>query len=145
MIKWILRVLRIGNYTIKIRDYQVTDDEISKDEVKNEFIWCLVGNIVEKHFFGEEKMIKIPVRREELVIERKYLIPDEAGTDLRVESTRYVLREERLHYQVRPFDIQTVRIDKRSVQGFHPTEVTLKKEILALKSNEGIATGTVNG
>ena len=79
------------------------------------------------------KMIKIPVRREELVIERKYLIPDEAGTDLRVESTRYVLREERLHYQVRPFDIQTVRIDKRSVQGFHPTEVTLKKEILALK------------
>lgn len=93
----------------------------------------------------EEKMIKIPVRREELVIERKYLIPDEAGTDLRVESTRYVLREERLHYQVCPFDIQTVRIDKRSVQGFHPTEVTLKKEILALKSNEGIATGTVNG
>ncbi|HOV28431.1 MAG TPA: hypothetical protein PK566_19015 [Pseudobacteroides sp.] len=63
MIKWILRVLRIGNYTIKIRDYQVTDDEISKDEVKNEFIWCLVGNIVEKHFFGEEKMIKIGTKQ----------------------------------------------------------------------------------
>lgn len=93
----------------------------------------------------EEKTIKIPVRREELVIERKYLIPDEAGTDLRVESTRYVLREERLHYQVCPFDIQTVRIDKRSVQGFHPTGVTLKKEILAIKRDEGVTTGTVNG
>ncbi len=94
---------------------------------------------------SEEKTIRLPVRRKELVIKRKYLDRDGAGTEPRVETTRYVLREERLDYQVRSFDIQTVRIDKLLVQGSQPAKVTLKKEILAIKRDAGITLQIVDG
>lgn len=108
--------------------------------------WTPIGEVNwHTEIITEEKSVKVPVRREELVVERKYLDRDQAGTEPRVETTRYVLREERLDYQMNPFDIQAVRIDKQPLQELQPVEVTLKKEILAIKKYEGIIAEIIDG
>ena len=99
--------------------------------------WTPTGEINwHKEIITEEKSVRVPVRREELVIERKYLDRDQAGTEPRVETTRYVLREERLDYQMHPLDIQAVSIDKQLLQGLQPVDVILKKEIMAIKKTK---------
>ena len=34
------------------------DNEVSSFDIEQEWQWCLVGNIVEKHEYGEEHIIK---------------------------------------------------------------------------------------
>ena len=61
MIRWFFRLLRIDNLLFKIKDYEVIEDDNNKNN--NDFIWCLVGNIVEKHYYGEDKQIRIGTKQ----------------------------------------------------------------------------------
>ncbi|MEQ8200107.1 MAG: YsnF/AvaK domain-containing protein [Syntrophomonadaceae bacterium] len=120
---------------------------ILKEEVPSSQTHRVPIGVVDWHkeTITEERTITVPVRREELVVKWKYLDRDTAGTESKVETIRFPLREERLDYQVKPFDIQDVRIYKQMVQELQPTGVTLKKEVLAIEKDEGINKEPIDG
>lgn len=71
MLKWFVNLFKEEDITFKIdketstnidatkNDEQSIDDEIDTINKNSNFIWCLVGNVVEKHLCGESREIKI--------------------------------------------------------------------------------------
>ncbi|NLN88160.1 MAG: YsnF/AvaK domain-containing protein [Syntrophomonadaceae bacterium] len=86
----------------------------------------------------EETTITIPLRRQELIVERRCLDPNAVGVETKVETSRFILREERVNYQVRPFDIESVLIGKQPVNSHQAIEVFLIREVLSIKRDPGM-------
>ncbi|MBT2758471.1 YsnF/AvaK domain-containing protein [Mesobacillus foraminis] len=82
---------------------------------------------VYKRSYTEEKQILIPVRHEELVIEKRKLNEAEAEGEL-IETIRIPLSEERIEVTLHPTVLEDVEIYKQQFEEVMKIQETLKEE-----------------
>lgn len=92
--------------------------------------WVKTGEVtMHKEVVTEEKTIVVPVTREELVIEKKALDPENPDeTNGHAETIRIPISEERIEIVKHPEALEDVAIYKRQFQENEHVEETLKKE-----------------
>jgi uncharacterized protein (TIGR02271 family) len=96
--------------------------------------WTETGEINwHKEVLVEEKNFTIPLKREELVIERIFMNADFPDQPHRTETTRIPLKEERVEIKKRAYNLETVDIYKKDVAEKEIIDTILKKEILSEK------------
>ncbi len=111
---------------------------IGEETARVDAKWVATGEAAwHKEIITEVRSITIPLRREEMVVERKYFDYDGAEKANRVEISRIPLREERLEIKVQPFDIQEVAISKQKCGCFQKVDIPLTREVLAVKHSNG--------
>ena len=110
--------------------YQLREEEL---DLKKK--WVQTGEISwHKENVVEEKSLSIPVKKEELIIEKKFIYPEEQKT--RTETMRIPLREERLEITKSTFELEEVEINKHLVQSIEPFDAKLKREIMFINNIE---------
>ncbi|MFB3160124.1 YsnF/AvaK domain-containing protein [Neobacillus sp. 179-J 1A1 HS] len=77
--------------------------------------------------YTEEKQILVPVRREELIIEKK-IVNSEGETDKSIETIRIPLREDRIEVTLHPTLLEDVEIYKNQYEEIKQVIETLKEE-----------------
>ncbi len=82
----------------------------------------------------ETRTITVPVKREELVVETRYFMPDSDGELIKTEIERFPLREEHVEINMVPFQIQEISIYKQPVRSRRQIKTILQKEVLAVKT-----------
>ncbi|TCN19889.1 YsnF/AvaK domain-containing protein [Mesobacillus foraminis] len=82
---------------------------------------------VYKRSYTEEKQISIPVRHEELVIEKRKLNEAEAEGEL-IETIRIPLSEERIEVTLHPTILEDVEIYTQQFEEIIEIQETLKEE-----------------
>lgn len=113
-------------------------NRIREENVRVDTHWVATGELNwHKEVITEERSITIPLRRQELVVERKYFDSEGAEKVNQVEVSRIPLREERLEIKVQPFDIQEVSISKQQSECFQKVDIPLRREVLAVKHSNG--------
>jgi uncharacterized protein (TIGR02271 family) len=102
--------------------------KLHKEELQVSKKWIETANVtVYKNSYTEEKQILVPVRREELIIEKKML--DSGGqTDKKVETIRIPLREDRIEVTLHPTLLEDVEIYKNQYEELKHVIETLKEE-----------------
>jgi len=127
--------MMMGNETKDQITFRLKEEEL---EIKKK--WVETGEInCYKEVLIEDKNITVPVLREELVIEEKFIDPESFDQSIHTETTRIPLREEKVIIKKRPIDLEEVEIYKNRLQQTELVEAVLKKEILKLQT-----TGNVN-
>ncbi|MEH7177076.1 YsnF/AvaK domain-containing protein [Neobacillus vireti] len=108
----------IDDVTIKLHkeELQVSKKRIETANVK-----------VYKKNYTEEKQIIVPVRREELIIEKK-ILNSEGNTDENIETIRIPLREDRIEVTLHPTLLEDVEIYKNQYEELKQVIETLKEE-----------------
>lgn len=109
--------------------------KISKDKIQT-------GKVsIHKEILIEEKNITVPVKREELIIEKT--VPDSKShnkSGSHSESIRIPVSEERIDIHKRPVDLEDVSVSKHQYEEVKHITETLKKEIphIGIKGNAKI-------
>ncbi|AOY77914.1 YsnF/AvaK domain-containing protein [Clostridium formicaceticum] len=100
--------------------------DISKDKVQ-------IGSVnIRKEAIKEEKTITVPVIREEIIIEKKFLDDkDHEHTD----TIRIPITEEHIEITKHPVVLENVDIYNKKSQDIKQIEVTLKKEKLRIQTH----------
>jgi len=85
---------------------------------------------VRKEVHTEQRTIQVPVKKEEIVIERHNVSgrPVAAGDMKEGEEIRIPVREEQVHIEKRPVVTEEVSIGKREVEEIRPVTGTVRKE-----------------
>ncbi|MEH7490808.1 YsnF/AvaK domain-containing protein [Neobacillus niacini] len=113
----------------KLNDYN--DDvtfKLHKEELQVSKEWVETANIkVFKKSYTEEKQILVPVRREELIIEKK-IINSEGKMDENIETIRIPLREDRIEVTLHPTLLEDVEIYRNQYEEIKHVIETLKEE-----------------
>ena len=112
---------------IKLREEQL---DITKDRVKTSDVY------VRKEIITDEKTITIPVKREELVVEKKAI-----GNNQDSETVRIPLSEEHIKVIKHPKILKNVTLSKKEYAETEAVEEILKKERLTIDSKGDIKTG----
>lgn len=107
-------------------------DEVSlklhKEELHVSKKWVETADVtVYKKSYTEEKQILVPVRREELIIEKK-ISADE--TDTKIETIRIPLSEDRIEVTLYPTLLEDVEVYKNQYEELKQIYETLKEENL---------------
>lgn len=90
---------------------------------------------VHKEILREEKVITVPVIREELVIQKKTLDPKSQGEiNGCTDTIRIPISEERIDIKKNKITLEDVKIYKHQFQDIKSIEVKLKKEKLHVKT-----------
>lgn len=90
---------------------------------------------VHKETFTEEKSIKVPVTREELVIEKKSLNSNSADSSTKpVEVIRIPISEERIEIVKNRVVLEDISVYSQQIQSIKHIEETLKREELKINS-----------
>lgn len=99
--------------------------DISKKQVQT-------GDVkIHKEVVTEEKNFTIPLNREELVIEKKIITPNDIGdNNYHTETIRIPISEERAEFIKHTVPLEDVSISKHQFQEIKTVEETLKKEKL---------------
>jgi len=63
MSSWLRKILCIDKFISKFQKLNNNTGNEDTETEKGEFIWCLVGNIIEKHYYGEDKQLKIGTKQ----------------------------------------------------------------------------------
>lgn len=102
--------------------------QLHNEELKVSKKWVETADLkVYKNTYTEEKLIAVPITREELVIEKKMLLAD-GTTDEQTETIRIPLSEERIKVTKKPVILENVDVYKKQFEEIiHITE-TLKEE-----------------
>lgn len=87
-----------------------------------------------KNVITETRNITVPVKHEELVIEKRHFAPDSGSEVIKTETLRIPLREEKPEIKMVPFDLQEVTIYKQPVKSCRKIKATLQKEVLTVKN-----------
>jgi uncharacterized protein (TIGR02271 family) len=114
------RVNDCSDKTLRLKEERL---EISKKKVITSEV------TVHKEVFTEEKMITVPIKREELVIVKKVLDDKNAalsGED--TETIRIPLTEERIDIVKHTIPLKDVKVYKQQFQEIEHIEAALKKE-----------------
>jgi len=99
-----------------------------------------VGEVdVRKEVHTEHKTIKVPVQREEVVIERRAVSGGATGGDIRAEEIRIPTKEERVNVSKETVVKEEVNVGKRKVQGTETVSGDVRREELVVET-EGKAT-----
>ncbi len=104
-----------------------------KLEIKKK--WLQTGEINwHKEVIMEEKIISVPVMREELIINKTIIDSESQDRTIHTETIRIPLREERVEINKHIFDLDKVEIYKNQLQRTESFDVILKKEVVFLKT-----------
>jgi len=113
------------NVTLQIKEEQL-------DIVKK---WMRTGDVkIYKESYTQEKSFTVPVKREELVIEKKGLAsaaPE--NIDAPTEVIRILLSEEQVEFTKHWVNLEDVSVYKRQIEDIKHIEVTLKHEVPNVK------------
>lgn len=113
----------IDNITLQIKEEQL---HISKS-------WVQTGEVnVYKETFLEEKIFKVPVTREELVIEKK--VPNSGECTVSEQVLRIPLSEEKVEFTKHKVNLEDVSIYREQIQDIKHIEETLKKEQIKINT-----------
>lgn len=101
--------------------------------------WIPIGQVnCHREVLWEEKTISVPLKREELVIEKNLLDSGSLDQSPCTETLRIPLREERLDIQKNTWNLETVNVYKRRIEENQPVELALKKEVLCIRADEDL-------
>lgn len=101
------------------------------DIIKN---WVKTGDVtVHKEVVTEEKNITVPIKREELVIEKK-VFNGETFSDEHTETIRIPIREEHIDIVKNMVNLEDVSVYKRQFEEIEHIEENLKKEGLHIET-----------
>jgi uncharacterized protein (TIGR02271 family) len=118
---------------IKVSEQPKTaNDEVTlklhKEELQVSKKWIETANVtVYQKSYTEEKQILVPVRREELIIEKK-VVNSEGETDKSIETIRIPLREDRIEVTLHPTLLEDVEIYKNQYEEIKQVIEILKEE-----------------
>lgn len=121
---------------IKVSDQPKTANDHSnevtlrlhKEELQVSKKWIETANVtVYKNSYTEEKQILVPIRREELIIEKK-IVNSEGENDNNIETIRIPLREDRIEVTLHPTLLENVEIYKNQYEELKHVIETLKEE-----------------
>lgn len=102
--------------------------KLHKEELQVSKKWIETANVtVYKESYTEEKQILVPVRREELIIEKK-ILNSKGETDKNIETIRIPLREDRIEVTLHPTLLEDVEIYKNQYEELKHVIETLKEE-----------------
>ena len=102
--------------------------KLHKEELQVSKKWIETANVtVYKKSYTEEKQIMVPVRREELIIEKK-IVNSEGETDSNIETIRIPLREDRIEVTLHPTLLEDVEIYQNQYEELKHVIKTLKEE-----------------
>ncbi|MEC1523151.1 YsnF/AvaK domain-containing protein [Neobacillus niacini] len=102
--------------------------KLHKEEMQVSKKWIETANVkVYKKSYTEEKQILVPVRREELIIEKK-IVNSETEMDENIETIRIPLREDRIEVTLHPTLLEDVEIYKNQYEEVKQVIETLKEE-----------------
>ncbi|KUG02789.1 hypothetical protein ASZ90_019865 [hydrocarbon metagenome] len=108
---------------------------LREEELEVKRKWVETGEInCHKEVLTEEKTITVPVKREELIIEKKILDADSPDQSTRTEIIRIPLREERVEINKQTYDLETVEIYKQQLHEYEIVDAMLKKEVMSTKT-----------
>lgn len=107
---------------------------IRKEEIDVKKEWVQTGEVKwHKEIVIEEKNFVVPVKREELIIEKYFVDITSPEQSISTEIIRIPIREERIEINKSTFDLEDVEIYKNQLQQITPIEVTQKKEVISIK------------
>lgn len=89
-----------------------------------------------KELLMEEKKFIVPIMREELVIEKKFIDTESTEPMISTETIRIPLREERVEINKHNIDLEEVKIWKDKMYQVESINTMIKKEVLHLKATE---------
>ena len=115
-----------NDVTLKIKEEQL---DIAKK-------WVETGKVkVYKDTFIEEKKFTVPVRREELVIEKSSLSSDVTNEQTNpLEVIRIPLSEEQVEFKKSRVDFEEISIYEQKIQDIKHVEDVLRREEAKVKS-----------
>jgi uncharacterized protein (TIGR02271 family) len=112
------------NVTLKLHKEEL---EVSKKCIET-------ANVtVYKNSYTEEKQILVPIRREELIIEKK-IVNSEGENDTNIETIRIPLREDRIEVTLHPTLLEDVEIFKNQYVELKHVIETIKEEKVQIKT-----------
>ncbi|BAH05071.1 hypothetical protein CKR_0020 [Clostridium kluyveri NBRC 12016] len=105
--------------------------EISKDKMKT-------GEVsIRKELLTEEKNITVPVKREELVIEKSVFdSPSHNKSDVHTETIRIPISEERIDIYKQPVTLEDVSVSNHQYNQVEHVTETLRKEVPHISTKE---------
>ncbi len=108
----------------------VTTFQIKEEQLDIAKKWIQTGDVkVHKEIFSEEKNFTIPIQREELVIEKKFIASDTSkDKDSETQIIRIPLAEEQVEFSKHKVILEDVSIYKQQIGDIKHIEETLKKE-----------------
>ena len=114
-----------SNVTLQIKEEQLN---IAKE-------WIQTGDVeIYKETFTEEKSFAVPVKREELVIERKtFTSATTEHKDVPANVIRIPLSEEQVEFTKHKVVLEDVTIYNQQIEDVKHIEETLKKEKVKIK------------
>ena len=102
--------------------------KLHKEDLQVSKKWIETANVtVYKKSYTEEKQILVPVRREELIIEKK-IVNSEGETDKNIETIRIPLREDRIEVTLQPTILEDVEIYMNQYEELKHVIENLKEE-----------------
>lgn len=123
------RRIKVSEQPKKANDhYDEVTLKLHKEELQVSKKWIETANVtVYKESYTEEKQILVPVRREELIIEKK-ILNSKGETDKNIETIRIPLREDRIEVTLHPTLLEDVEIYKNQYEELKHVIETLKEE-----------------
>lgn len=108
--------------------------QLHKEKLEVSKKWIDTTNVkVYKNTYTEEKLITVPITREELVIEKKELFED--GTvDKQAETIRIPLSVEQIKVTKYPVILENVEVYKNQFEDIIHIQETLKKEKVRIET-----------
>ncbi|MBC2724726.1 YsnF/AvaK domain-containing protein [Desulfosporosinus sp.] len=120
----------IENVSLQIKEEQL-------DLVKK---WIRTGAVtIYKESYTQEKTFTVPVKCEELVIEKKTISSANHGhidVEVPIEVTRILLGEEQVEFKKHWVDLEDFSVYQRHINDIKHFEVTLRHEVPKLKFTE---------
>lgn len=108
---------------------------IREEELDLIMKWIKTGEVIwHKEVLTEEKTFTVPVRREELVIEKPCLDAETLTPSSPTEIIRIPLREERVNFTKCTYDLAQVDVFKNQILQFESVAVNIKKEVVNIHS-----------
>lgn len=104
--------------------------EIKEEQLDIAKKWIQTGDVkIHKEIFSEEKNFTIPIKREELVIEKKSIAQDNSSDkDSETQIIRIPLTEEQVEFSKHKVTLEDISIYKQQIKDIEHIEETLKKE-----------------
>lgn len=113
--------------------------QLKEEQFDIEKSWIQLGDVkVYRETFTENKSVTVPVKREELVIEKKVLSDSSESKNVATEVIRIPLSEEKLEIEKHKVNLSEVSIYKDQLQDILHIEETLKREDLRIKTTGSV-------
>ena len=108
--------------------------KLHKEELQISKKWIETTNVkVYKKSYTEEKQILVPVRREELIIEKK-IVNSQGETNKNIETICIPIREDRIEVTLHPTLLEDVEIYKNQYEELKDVIETLKEEKIHIET-----------